>query len=88
MLLSTEAPSQLIPVNLVTRPSLSVRPGSDRPGPHELPDDDDAVIIDAEVTEPSITTTSIGKIFIFYKIFEYRYLVLQLNFILFAFQRR
>lgn len=54
MLLSTEPPNQLIPVNLVTRPSLSLRPG-----PNELPDDDDAVVIEAEVTELAhVTTTS------------------------------
>ncbi|XP_032688395.1 uncharacterized protein LOC116852299 isoform X1 [Odontomachus brunneus] len=60
MLLSTKAPNQLIPVNLVTRPSLNMRPGSnDRPGPHELPDDDDAIVIEAEITEPvPITSTS------------------------------
>ncbi|XP_071572823.1 uncharacterized protein Impe1 [Temnothorax nylanderi] len=60
MLLSTEPPSQLIPVNIVTRPSLSLRPGSNnRPGPNELPDDDDAVVIEAEVTELAhVTTTS------------------------------
>lgn len=73
MLLSTELPSQLIPVNLVTRPSLSLRPGSNnRPGPNELPDDDDAVIIEAEVTELAhVTTTSTtsGKILIFKKIY-------------------
>lgn len=58
LLLSTEAPSQLIPVNLVTRPSLSARPGTnDRHGPNELPDDDDAVVIEAEVTEPAHITT-------------------------------
>lgn len=60
MLLSTEPPSQLIPVNLVTRPSLNLRPGSNnRPGPNELADDDDAVVIEAEVTElVHVTTTS------------------------------
>ena len=59
MLLSTEPPNQLIPVNLVTRPS-SLRPGfNNRPGPNELPDDDDAVVIEAEVTELAhVTTTS------------------------------
>ncbi|XP_014480560.1 PREDICTED: prolow-density lipoprotein receptor-related protein 1 [Dinoponera quadriceps] len=58
MLLSTEAPSQLIPVNLVTRPSL--KPEShDRPGPNELPDDDDAVVIEAEVTEPAQITSTL-----------------------------
>jgi len=59
MLLSTEPPTQLIPVNLVTRPS-SLRPGfNNRPGPNELPDDDnDAVVIEAEVTEFTYVTTS------------------------------
>lgn len=64
MLLSTEAPSQLIPVNLVTRPSLNLRPGtSDRHGPNELPDDDDAIVIDAEITEPDhlMSTSTSGK---------------------------
>lgn len=60
MFLSTEAPSQLVPVNLVTRPALGPRPGTnDRPGPNELPDDDDSIVVEAEVTEPAhITTTS------------------------------
>ncbi|RLU25798.1 hypothetical protein DMN91_001958 [Ooceraea biroi] len=60
MLLSTEAPSQLVPVNLVTRPALGPRPGTnDRPGPNELPDDDDSIVIEAEVTELAhITTTT------------------------------
>ncbi|KAG5311732.1 LRP2 protein, partial [Acromyrmex insinuator] len=58
MLLSTEPPNQLIPVNLVTRPS-SLRPGfNNRPGPNELPDDDDTVVIEAEVTEPAHVTTT------------------------------
>jgi len=66
MLLSTEPYSQLIPVNLVTRPSLSLRLGSNNhPEPNELPDNDDTVVIEAEVTELiSVTTTSTtsGKI--------------------------
>jgi len=66
MLLSTEPYSQLIPVNLVTRPSLSLRLGSNnRPKQNELPDNDDTVVIEAEVTELiSVTTTSTisGKI--------------------------
>lgn len=59
MLLSTEAPSQLVPVNLVTRPSLSLRPViNDRFGPNEVPDDDDAIVIEAEITESTYVTTS------------------------------
>jgi len=63
MLLSTEAPDQLIPVNLVTRPVLGPRPGTnDRPGPNELPDDDDSIVIEAEVTEPAHVTSTSGEI--------------------------
>ncbi|XP_071629842.1 uncharacterized protein [Temnothorax longispinosus] len=59
MLLSTEPSSQLIPVNIVTRPSLSLRPRSNNcPGPNELPDDDDAVVIEVEVTELAYVTTT------------------------------
>ncbi|XP_035722496.1 uncharacterized protein LOC118441749 isoform X2 [Vespa mandarinia] len=55
MLLSTTTNSQLIPVNLVTRPSFVIgRPH--RPSSTEIADDDDAIVIEAEPTELAQTT--------------------------------
>lgn len=55
MLLSTTTDSQLIPVNLVTRPSfVTGRPH--RPGTTEVADDDDAIVVEAEPTELAQTT--------------------------------
>ncbi|KAI4502146.1 hypothetical protein M0802_002828 [Mischocyttarus mexicanus] len=51
ILLSTTTNNQLIPVNLVTRPSFVTGKPSHRPGYTEVADDDDAVVIDAESTE-------------------------------------
>ncbi|XP_001604900.3 uncharacterized protein LOC100121297 [Nasonia vitripennis] len=52
MLLSTIAPTQLMPVNLVTRPSLRAELQ-----PNELPEDD-AIVIEAAVSELLQTSTS------------------------------
>lgn len=51
MFLSTVPPTQLMPVNLVTRPSLRAELQ-----PNELPEDD-AIVVDAELTELVQTTT-------------------------------
>ena len=52
MLLSTVPPTQLMPVNLVTRPSLRAELQ-----PNELPEDD-AIVVEAEITELIQTTTT------------------------------
>ncbi|XP_014207510.1 sortilin-related receptor-like [Copidosoma floridanum] len=52
LLLSTVAPTQLMPVNIVTRPSVRAEFH-----PNELPEDD-AIIVDAEIPELVQTTTS------------------------------
>lgn len=65
MLLSTTPNSQLIPVNLVTRPSfVTGRPH--RPGSTQVADDDDAIVIEAEPTELAQTTivSTAGNYFI------------------------
>ncbi|XP_015605049.1 uncharacterized protein LOC107272414 [Cephus cinctus] len=56
-LLSTVTPTQLVPVILVTRPSV-VTAGPDTPAPNELPDDDDAIVVEAEITELIQTTST------------------------------
>ncbi|XP_012282909.1 sortilin-related receptor [Orussus abietinus] len=54
MLLSTISPAPLIPANLVTRSNA----GSSKPGPNDLPDDSDAVVIEAVITELVPTTST------------------------------
>lgn len=57
LLLSTSTTTQSIPANLVTRHTFGGRPEH----ANEIPDDNDAIIVDAEVTELIQTTATAGN---------------------------